>query len=198
MRKFHLRTDASCDTRCSHTLNTQLPRVIAEGAIQSSNGWAEFLAEPKKFLVDMLNYAHWPRMLHNLLTRSSLSFHPITIKWRTPIITIQNTFCWFQGSIPIYVVGGSSSDRSSSLKLVFSFSSSSMWCTNSLCSCISCCSSDCFWNDASWNGQILQQSINQSINQPTNQPINLFHSTYAVYRENTRIFIVQNWKKKKR
>ena len=25
---------------------------------QSSNGWAEFLAEPMKFLVDMLNHAH--------------------------------------------------------------------------------------------------------------------------------------------
>ena len=32
-RKFRLRTDASCDTQCSRTLNTQLPRVIAECAI---------------------------------------------------------------------------------------------------------------------------------------------------------------------
>ena len=32
-RKFRLRTDASRDTRCSRTLNTQLPRVIAERAI---------------------------------------------------------------------------------------------------------------------------------------------------------------------
>ena len=32
-RKFCLRTDASHDTRCSHTLDTQLPHVIAERAI---------------------------------------------------------------------------------------------------------------------------------------------------------------------
>ena len=32
-RKFHLRTDAPWDTQCSHTLNTQLPRIIAERAI---------------------------------------------------------------------------------------------------------------------------------------------------------------------
>ena len=33
VRKFHLRTDASRDTRCSHALNTQLPRVKVERAI---------------------------------------------------------------------------------------------------------------------------------------------------------------------
>ena len=32
-RKFRLRTDASRNMRCSHALNTQLPRVIAERAI---------------------------------------------------------------------------------------------------------------------------------------------------------------------
>ena len=32
-RKFRLRTDASRDTQCSRTLNTQLPCVIAESAI---------------------------------------------------------------------------------------------------------------------------------------------------------------------
>ena len=32
-RKFHLRTDASGDARCSLELNMQLPRVIAERAI---------------------------------------------------------------------------------------------------------------------------------------------------------------------
>ena len=32
-RKFRLRTDASRNTRCSRSLNTQLPRVIAERAI---------------------------------------------------------------------------------------------------------------------------------------------------------------------
>ena len=32
-RKFRLRADVSRDTRCSHALNTQLPRVIAERAI---------------------------------------------------------------------------------------------------------------------------------------------------------------------
>ena len=32
-RKFHLHTDASRDARCSRALNTQLPRVIAERAI---------------------------------------------------------------------------------------------------------------------------------------------------------------------
>ena len=31
--KFCLRTDASCDTWCSHTVNTQLPRIIAKHAI---------------------------------------------------------------------------------------------------------------------------------------------------------------------
>ena len=50
-RKF--RADASCDTRCSRALNTQLPREIAERAfyLLSRNGWAEFLPEPMKFLV---------------------------------------------------------------------------------------------------------------------------------------------------
>ena len=32
-RKFHLRTDASRDTRCSRALNTQLPRVNVKRAI---------------------------------------------------------------------------------------------------------------------------------------------------------------------
>ena len=32
-RKFGLRTDASRNTRCSRTLNMQLPRVIAERGI---------------------------------------------------------------------------------------------------------------------------------------------------------------------
>ena len=32
-RKFHLRTDASRDTRCSRALDTQLPRVKGERAI---------------------------------------------------------------------------------------------------------------------------------------------------------------------
>ena len=31
--KFHLHTDASRDMRCSHALNMQLPRVLAERAI---------------------------------------------------------------------------------------------------------------------------------------------------------------------
>ena len=34
VRKFRLRTDASRDTRCSRTLNTQLLSIIAERAIQ--------------------------------------------------------------------------------------------------------------------------------------------------------------------
>ena len=29
---------------------------------RSSNGWAEFLAEPMQFLVDMLNHAYWLRI----------------------------------------------------------------------------------------------------------------------------------------
>ena len=33
VRKFHLRTDASRYTRCSHELNSQLPRVKVERAI---------------------------------------------------------------------------------------------------------------------------------------------------------------------
>ena len=32
-RKFRLRTDVSRDTQCSHALNTQLHRVIAQSAI---------------------------------------------------------------------------------------------------------------------------------------------------------------------
>ena len=32
-RKFHLRTDVSRDTLCSHALNMHLPRVFAERAI---------------------------------------------------------------------------------------------------------------------------------------------------------------------
>ena len=35
-RKFHLCTDASHDMRCSHTLNMQLPHVIAEHGIHHS------------------------------------------------------------------------------------------------------------------------------------------------------------------
>ena len=41
--KFHLRKDASRDTRCSRALNTQLPRVIAERAIHHGlviNKWS--------------------------------------------------------------------------------------------------------------------------------------------------------------
>ena len=40
--------------------------VIAEPAIHlsSSNGWVEFWPEPMKFLVDMLNHAHWLRILN--------------------------------------------------------------------------------------------------------------------------------------
>ena len=33
VRKSNLRTEASRDTRCSHALNMQLPRVIADRAI---------------------------------------------------------------------------------------------------------------------------------------------------------------------
>ena len=60
-RKFRLRTDASCYTRCSRVLNTQLPRVIAEHAIHHVIvifRWAEFWSEPMKLLVDKLNHAH--------------------------------------------------------------------------------------------------------------------------------------------
>ena len=42
-RKFRLRTDASRDTRCSLTLSTQLPSVIAERTIHHvivKNGWS--------------------------------------------------------------------------------------------------------------------------------------------------------------
>ena len=34
--------------------------------LRSCNGWAEFLAEPMKFLVDMLNHAHWLRICFNI------------------------------------------------------------------------------------------------------------------------------------
>ena len=62
--KFRLRTDASRDMRCLHTLNTQLARVIAERTIHHGLvvGWAEFWLEPMKFLVDMLNHAYWLRI----------------------------------------------------------------------------------------------------------------------------------------
>ena len=64
-RKLRLRTDAWRDERCTHALNTQLPRVIAERVIHLSsyNWWLEFWPEPMKFLVDMLNHAHWLRIL---------------------------------------------------------------------------------------------------------------------------------------
>ena len=42
-RKFRLRTDSSRDTRCSRALNTQLPRVNAERAIDHvivMDGWS--------------------------------------------------------------------------------------------------------------------------------------------------------------
>ena len=42
-RKLLLRSDASRDTRFSHALNTQLPRVIAERAIHHvivMDGWS--------------------------------------------------------------------------------------------------------------------------------------------------------------
>ena len=32
---------------------------------RSSNGWAEFLPEPMKFLIDMLNHTHWLRIVYN-------------------------------------------------------------------------------------------------------------------------------------
>ena len=59
-RKFRLCTDASDDTRCSCVLSTQLPRVIAVRSIHHGPvmDGAEFLVEPMKFLVDMLNQAH--------------------------------------------------------------------------------------------------------------------------------------------
>ena len=71
--KFSLRADALRDThtQCSQALNTQLPLVIAERAaihLSSSNGFAEFWPEPIKFLVDMLNYARWLRILKNSKT----------------------------------------------------------------------------------------------------------------------------------
>ena len=43
VRKFHLRTDASHDTRSSCTLNMQLPRIIAECSIHDGivmDGWS--------------------------------------------------------------------------------------------------------------------------------------------------------------
>ena len=42
-RKFHLRTDPSCDMQCSRALDTQLPCVIAEHAIHHvivMDGWS--------------------------------------------------------------------------------------------------------------------------------------------------------------
>ena len=59
-RKFGLRTDASRETRCSHALNTQLPRVIAERAIHHvivMDG-RSFWSEPMKLLVEKLNHSH--------------------------------------------------------------------------------------------------------------------------------------------
>ena len=63
-RKFHLRTDASRDTRCSCALNTQLPprNCWTRYPPRYSNGWAEFWSEPMKLIVDKLNHAHWLRM----------------------------------------------------------------------------------------------------------------------------------------
>ena len=58
MRKFTCcSTDASRDTRGSRTLDTQLPRVIADTCYPPccSNGWAELWSEPMKLLVDKLS-----------------------------------------------------------------------------------------------------------------------------------------------
>ena len=52
-------------TLCSCALNRQLTHVFAECTIHlsSSNGWVKFWPEPMKFLVDILNHAHWLRIL---------------------------------------------------------------------------------------------------------------------------------------
>ena len=46
--------------QCKRTLDTQLPRIIAECTIHllSSNGWVEFWPEPMKILVYTLNHAY--------------------------------------------------------------------------------------------------------------------------------------------
>ena len=63
-RKFRLRTDASRDTQCSRTLNTQLPprNCWTRYPPRYSNGWVEFWSEPMKLFVDKLNHAHWLRI----------------------------------------------------------------------------------------------------------------------------------------
>ena len=47
-------------------LTMQISRVIAECTfyLSSGDGWAELLPEPIKFLVDILNHAHWLRMVY--------------------------------------------------------------------------------------------------------------------------------------
>ena len=67
-RKFCLCIDASRDTRCSHVLNTQVPKVIAERVIHilSNNGWMDFLPEPMNFLVNMPNH---PPLAKNFVYR---------------------------------------------------------------------------------------------------------------------------------
>ena len=60
---FRLRTDASRDTRCSRPLNTQLPRLIAERAIQyviAMDG--RTLVTANELLVEKLKHAHWQRI----------------------------------------------------------------------------------------------------------------------------------------
>ena len=69
-RKFRLRTDASRDTRCLRALNMQPPCEITERAIHHDlvmDGRSLAIwPEPMKFLVDMLNLPHWPRINDNL------------------------------------------------------------------------------------------------------------------------------------
>ena len=76
-RKFCLHTDASRNTPCSHTLNMQLPCVIAERAIHYSNGWVE---KPMKFLVDMLNHTHWIRIFSKGETAPQFNMYKI-LSW---------------------------------------------------------------------------------------------------------------------
>ena len=69
MCKFCLRTDASHDTRCSRTLNTQLPSVIAEHAIHHSlvMDGQSFGQSQLNFLLTSKNHTYWLRILLHFL-----------------------------------------------------------------------------------------------------------------------------------
>ena len=56
----------------------------------SDNGWVEFLAEPMKFLVDMLNHTHWLRIYYISLERANCFHFTEKVYYEFPILKCSN------------------------------------------------------------------------------------------------------------